>query len=206
MHSTRAECKLHYVIKSATDRRVLTTDRITLCAQKLTDERGLDGFTMDDLADAAEVSRRTLFNYFPGKTDAVLGLFPSLDPDAVEVFLAGGPDHDLVQDLRTLVLPLLRPEILEREVLARGRRIMLANPRLIARAHECYTDISSQVVEHIATREGPAFAALRARVAVSVLAALFDAALEEFLVDPEERSIVVHFDESLRTARSLFGS
>mgnify|MGYP003918557135 CR=1 FL=1 len=183
-----------------------TADRITLCAQRLTDESGLDGFTMDDLAAAAEVSRRTLFNYFPGKVDAVLGLFPTLDPDAVEVFCAGGPDHDLVQDLRTLVAPLLRTEMLERETLARGRRIMLANPRLIARAHECYIDISAQVVEHIATREGPTFAALRARVAVSVLAALFDAALEEYLLDPDERPIAVHFDESLRTARSLFGA
>lgn len=194
------------MIKSATDRRVLTTDRITLCAQELTDQRGLDGFTMEDLATAAEVSRRTLFNYFPSKVDAVLGLFPALDPDAVEVFCGGGPEADLVADLRTLVLPLLRPELLEREVLARGKRIMLANPRLIARAHECYTDISSQVVEHIATREGEAFAAVRARVAVSVLAALFDSALEEYLVDPQERPFVVHFDESLRTARSLFGA
>lgn len=197
---------MHYVIKSATGRRVLTTDRITLCAQKLTDECGLDGFTMEDLAAAAQVSRRTLFNYFPSKIDAVLGIFPALDAEAAAVFCAGGPQQDLVQDLRTLVLPLLRTEMLEREVLARGRRIMLANPRLIARAHECYTDVSAQIVTHIATREGPTFAALRARVAVSVLAALFDSALEEYLVDDDERSIAFHFDESLRTARSLFGA
>jgi len=194
------------VIKSATQRRSETSDRITLCAQKLTDEQGLDGFTMDDLAEAAAVSRRTLFNYFPGKVDAVLGLFPVLDPDAVAVFCAGGPHHDLVQDLRALVVPLLRTEMMGRDVLARGRRIMLANPRLIARAHECYTEISAEVVDHIATREGPTFAALRARVAVSVLAALFDSALDEYLVDPEERPILVHFDESLRTARSLLGA
>lgn len=194
------------MIKSATDRRVRTTDRITLCAQRLTDERGLDGFTMDDLAAAAGVSRRTLFNHFPGKVDAVLGLFPTLDPAAVEVFCAGGPDHDLLTDLRTLVLPLLRPEMLEREVLARGKRIMLVNPRLIARAHECYAEISAQVVEHICTREGEAFAAVRARVAVRVLAALFDSALEEYLDDPLERTFVAHFDESLHTAHSLFGA
>ena len=197
---------MHYVIKSATDRRVLTTDRITLSAQRLTDERGLDGFTMDDLAEAAEVSRRTLFNYFPSKVDAVLGVFPTLDADAVAVFRAGGPDHDLVEDLRSLILPLLRTGLPEREALARGRRIMLANPRLIARAHECYTDISAQVVEHIVVREGPSFVSLRARVAVSVLAALFDSALEEYLVDPGERPIDFHFDESLRTARSLLGA
>ena len=56
-----------------------TSRRITLCAQRLTDAHGIDGFTMDELADAAEVSRRTLFNYFPSKTDAVLGEAPG-DP------------------------------------------------------------------------------------------------------------------------------
>ncbi len=40
----------------------------------LTLDRGLSGFTMQELADAAGVSRSTLFNYFPGKTDAVLGI------------------------------------------------------------------------------------------------------------------------------------
>ena len=40
---------------------------------QLTQGRGLDGWTMEDLAGAAEVSRRTLFNYFSSKVDAVLG-------------------------------------------------------------------------------------------------------------------------------------
>ena len=43
-------------------------------------------------------------------------------------------------------------------------------------------------------------------MAVSVLAALFDSALDEYLVDDEERPIAFHFDESVRTARSLLGS
>ena len=43
----------------------------------LTLERGLAGFTMQELADAAGVSRSTLFNYFPGKVDAVLGVSKS---------------------------------------------------------------------------------------------------------------------------------
>ena len=62
--------------RSRADRRQRMLHRITLTAQRLTDERGLDGFTMDDLAEAVDVSRRTLFNYFPGKVDAVLGPDP----------------------------------------------------------------------------------------------------------------------------------
>ena len=50
----------------------------------LTLERGLAGFTMQELADAADVSRSTLFNYFPSKADAVLveGALDGIDHEA----------------------------------------------------------------------------------------------------------------------------
>ena len=73
------------------DRRRLTAHRITGCAQRLTLERGLDGFTMDDLAALAEVSRRTLFNYFPGKDDAVLGGPPVLNAGCSRPSVPGDP-------------------------------------------------------------------------------------------------------------------
>ena len=41
--------------------------------ERLADDRGFDGFTMDELAAAAAVSRRTLFNHVSGKLEAVLG-------------------------------------------------------------------------------------------------------------------------------------
>ncbi len=197
---------MHYVIESATDRRTATAGRITLCAQRLTDEHGLDGFTMDDLAAAAEVSRRTLFNYFPGKVDAVLGLLPDLAEARVVVFRDGGPGGDLVADLRALIGPLFDTELLSRETLERGRRVMLANPRLLTHVHDRYVALSAEIVAHIEAREGPTFGVLRARVAVRMLAALFDSSLDEYLTDAHERSLSFHFDESLRTARSLLGA
>lgn len=53
--------------------RAATAARIVRSARRLADQHGVDGFTLDDLAEAAGVSRRTLFNYFPTKYDAVLG-------------------------------------------------------------------------------------------------------------------------------------
>ncbi len=46
---------------------------------------------MEDLADAAGVSRRTLFNYFPGKDAAVLGDPLEPEPEPTERFVRGGP-------------------------------------------------------------------------------------------------------------------
>ena len=57
---------------------------------------------MDELADAAEVSRRTLFNYFPSKTDAVLGEHPEIPEADLATFVAGGPHGNLVHDVAEL--------------------------------------------------------------------------------------------------------
>ena len=67
------KCKTALCDQKCNSRHEETAHHISACSQLLADERGFDGFTMEDLADAAGVSRRTLFNYFPGKADAVLG-------------------------------------------------------------------------------------------------------------------------------------
>lgn len=173
---------------------------------RLTDEHGLDGFTMEDLAALAGVSRRTLFNYFPGKLDAVLGEWPALDDDDVDEFRAGGPEGDLLLDLRTLVLPLLGDTTVDRETLSMSRRVLQGNPRLMVAIHERYEQISTDVVDHIVAREGSAFGKANAKVAVTILAALFDGALNAFIDDSRSRAFTHHFDQTLRTARTLLGA
>ena len=200
---------MHSVTQSAeagTSGRQTTAHRISGCAQRLADEHGLDGFTMEDLADAAAVSRRTLFNYFPGKVDAVLG--PGLRPprrSALKVFRSGGPRHDLVEDLTVLARTMLSEDMADRDVVGLHRRLLRANPRLLASAQERFELVSEQLVGEILTREGPAFDAARARVAIRVLSALFDVALDAFLTDPRQRELADHFADSLRTARELLG-
>ncbi len=196
------------MIKSANGRaasRRETSRHIARCALRLADERRLDGFTMDDLAEEAGVSRRTLFNYFPGKVDAVLGPVPEPPPEALELFGSGGPHGDLVQDLGELVNAMLAAEQLDREDVARHRRLLLADPKLLAATHDRMLRLSELVVEATIAREGPDFRRRRARVAVALLAALFDTALEDFLTDPRKRELPHHFNDSLRTARELLG-
>src|SRR6478609_9678503 len=99
LHSYAWSAILHFMSESATvgrraSNRRQTARRINTCAQQLTEERGLDGF-----ADAAGVSRRTLFNYFPGKDAAVLGDPLVLDPTLATRFVAGGPTGHLVDDM-----------------------------------------------------------------------------------------------------------
>lgn len=184
-------------------RRQATAYRISVCAQKLTEDRGLEGFTMDELAGSAEVSRRTLFNYYPGKIDAVLGAAPELSEEALEQFRSRGPGSNLVSDLRELARELMDAQEFSREDVARVRRILLVNPRLLASAHDRFLVVTGQIVEEIRAREGAAFDEQRAQVAVRLLACLFDAALDRFLVDPHDGPLTDAYDDVLQAARHL---
>lgn len=51
-----------------------TRDALHLAAVDLVEQRGLGAVTTDEIAERAEVSARTFFNYFPTKEAAVVGL------------------------------------------------------------------------------------------------------------------------------------
>lgn len=206
LHFLTESAKLHCMSESATSRvgrREATRHRIAVCAQKLTEQHGLDGFTMETLGEAAGVSRRTLFNYYPSKLDAVLGLTPVFSAEAAERFQARGAGSDLVRDLRDLCVDLLSDQELTREDVARARSILSATPRLLAAAHDRFMVLSSQIVEEIRRREGDEFDAQRAQIAVRLIACLFDAAMEMFLTDPLEPDLPEAYDHVLNNAHQL---
>jgi AcrR family transcriptional regulator len=196
---------MHFVSESAgirEQKRWETSHRITVCAQRLTDERGLDGFTMDELADDAGVSRRTLFNYFPGKVDAVLGAVPEIPAADLAAFRAGGPHGRLLDDLGALAQALLAVKEPDREAIELGRRVLTGAPRLLVAAHERFEQLTEDFVALVVEREGRDFGAGRARLAVRILVAVFDGALLTFLED-DGRTVGELFDEHLRDARAL---
>lgn len=72
------------------ERKKLQTWRnIRAAAFRLIEERGYDAVSVEDIAAAAEVSRSTMFNYFPSKEAIVL----DPDPEAPSVWRALLRDH-----------------------------------------------------------------------------------------------------------------
>ncbi len=89
-------------------RRLDTWSAIHKAAATLALEEGPARATIDSIAEMAGISRRTFFNYFPTKEDAVLGLGPPEMPadalaefQAVEGDLLAGLVHFMVTVLRS---------------------------------------------------------------------------------------------------------
>ncbi|MFJ3697676.1 TetR/AcrR family transcriptional regulator [Streptomyces sp. NPDC090052] len=59
-------------------KKLRTRDALCHAALDLFGSRGFDGTTLDDIAAAADVSKRTLLRYFTGKEDVLLAVFREL--------------------------------------------------------------------------------------------------------------------------------
>jgi AcrR family transcriptional regulator len=82
-------------------KRAETHARIQAEALRLFLERGFEATTLDDIAEAADVSRRSLFHYFESKEEIVLSAradFPNIVAEAVGRRPAGESLLDMVEN------------------------------------------------------------------------------------------------------------
>src|SRR5438876_2613182 len=87
-----------------------TRETIALAAHRLFAERGYHATTLPDIAEAADVSTRTIFAYFPSKEDILFSDFP-LMKDALAQALAERPQGEEALDtVRTFIVSTIRVE------------------------------------------------------------------------------------------------
>ena len=102
LHSRHNSANFYFVTESANicaahglraRKREATRSAITSAARRFTANHGLNGFTIEQLCEDVGISRRTFFNYFPSKEDAIVGhLLDEFPADAMAAFIAGGQD------------------------------------------------------------------------------------------------------------------
>lgn len=162
LHSERESAKLHFVSKSATttslsDRMAATSSRLTAVSRRLTAERGLAGFTIEELCAEVGVSRRTFFNYFPSKEDAVVGLDEAEEMQRLADAFLGRESRGwaaVVEDFIEIAAEHTRELGLDLAAHSELVAAISREPRLLARFVDITHDREQQIAELIAFREG----------------------------------------------------
>jgi AcrR family transcriptional regulator len=153
-------------------------------AVRLAVEHGLEGLTVEAIADAADVSRRTFSNYFANKEEALLHSDQVRLRRLLELLRdrpAGEPPQ---QALAAAARELLAGGTTDPQWLAQVR-LLRRHPTLLARQVAQYADAERAVAALVAERLPPdADRALRARLLAATLLTTVRVAVQEWMEDP----------------------
>ena len=135
-------------------KKLATRSALHEAALRLVAERGLGGVSIEDIADRADVSPRTFFNYFSSKDDAVLGLDPEASGHQVAAFLARPADETPVEALRAVARAQAEEMATDTELWPLRLTVIDASPALLARLAAAFGEGEKALAEAIATRTG----------------------------------------------------
>jgi AcrR family transcriptional regulator len=127
--------------------RIDTWTAVHETASSLALEEGLSSATIEAIAARAGISKRTFFNYFPTKEDAVLGTrAPTLPDELLERFRTSG--DDLLTRTVRLLTGVLGTSFHGGAGYERRRAVVRAHPELRARIMQ-HIDASEQLVDSV---------------------------------------------------------
>ncbi|SHN15569.1 TetR/AcrR family transcriptional regulator [Cryptosporangium aurantiacum] len=151
-----------------------TWQALRSAAITLVSERGLDGVSVDEIAAAANVSKRTLFNYFSSKEDLIFGPDPAEPARLAAIAEARPADEPIWDSLREILLGYVNGYPAK---LALHKRLLAASPGLAAHYGSSTAVVESTIRQWVSTRlsgdDDPLQPALLVGAALTVLRAAF---------------------------------
>ncbi|MEU6067185.1 MULTISPECIES: acyl-CoA-like ligand-binding transcription factor [Streptomyces] len=149
-----------------------TRERIRREAYRLFAEHGYEATTVDQIADAAEVSPSTFFRYFPTKEDVVLQ--DEYDPALATALRARPADEPIVDAvLNSLKGPVGEMIERDRDDLLLRTRISFTDPAIRARNVAEQERSERAIAEIIAERSGRDASDLEVKCAAAAIIAVF---------------------------------
>ena len=133
-----------------------TRSHIAATARRLFLERGFERVTVAEVARAADVAEKTVFNYFPTKEDLVYGRMESFEAELLGALRTRPPGEPLLEAFARFVLEprgLLAAKDGDEELRAITRMIA-ESPALLAREQQIFTRYTSSLAALIAEESG----------------------------------------------------
>ncbi len=165
-------------------KKIKTRQAIRREAFRLFDANGYAATTVEQIADAAEVSPSTFFRYFPSKESLLLA--DDLDPLVLEAFKAQPPDLSPSQAIRRAyqaTMASLSPEQLEFE--NTRQRLIFSIPELKAAMYDEYYRTVTVMAEALGHRIGRPAEDFEVRVFVGAMVGAMMAAYDSAPKTPD---------------------
>ncbi|WP_220456222.1 TetR/AcrR family transcriptional regulator [Curtobacterium sp. ME26] len=121
---------------STTERMRALRRRMVVEARRATIEHGLHGFTIEQLCETVGVSRRTFFNHFASKDDAVLGIEQGATEELLAAYVDGSlvpADLDPLGSIVALAIEHVHVVGIDRADEALVRRVFEREPAMVAK-------------------------------------------------------------------------
>jgi AcrR family transcriptional regulator len=163
-------------------RKALTREEIIDAAIDLFERKGYEATTVDDIAEAADVSPRTFFRYFDSKFEVALAGKAPDGNDPAPYFTARPANETVLQAIRSTIREKLVKEAGTSDKLrTRQLRVVLKTPSLLAMAREHFHRGDDEMVRAVAARLGVDEDELRPRVIVAAAGGTIWAVIERWI-------------------------
>jgi mycofactocin system transcriptional regulator len=166
--------------------------------------RGFDATTVDEIAAAAGIGRRTFFRYFPSKNDIPWGAF-EVELERMRVRLkACPPEIPLADAIRVALIDFNRVTPAQVPLHRRRMELILRVPTLLAHSTLRFTAWREVVAEFVAERTGRRQDDLAPQAIAHAVLGVAIAAYEHWLDDPDS-DLGALLDDAMRQLSSAFG-
>jgi TetR/AcrR family transcriptional regulator, regulator of mycofactocin system len=184
-------------------RRVTSQAELEHVAFELFEANGFEQTTVEDIAMAAGIGRRTFFRYFPSKNDVPWGMF-ELELERMRARLKACP-HD-VQLMDAIRVALVDFNRVEPDQIPRHRRrmeLILRVPALLAHSTLRFAAWRAVIAEFVAERTGERPDALAPQAIAHAILGAAVAAYEQWL-DDENAELGTLLDAAVRQLGAAF--
>jgi AcrR family transcriptional regulator len=189
-------------------KRLETRERIAKAAMTLFLERGFDATTVEEIAAAADVSKRSFFDYFPTKEDVVAAWQDSFGSALTEAVAARPAGEPLARVVEEALLAVLATALAQPQALAPGH-LVRETPALCARDHLKYARLEDRLVAALSERAPGETDQLRIRLLAMVAVGALRVGSEFWHANPRPEPVlgyVRHLFDTVWAELRTFGA